>query len=212
MNPAAAREECLALMRALEIRPVHVEHVARLALQLFDQLGGVHQLGPRERSILEAAAWLHDIGHRSPVKEEGHHKESARMIREHSWRHLHPETVEVVAQVARYHRKSVPDLAHKDFLILDDGGREVVRRLAALLRLADALDRNHAQIIQGVVVEVEPARLVLHLKIGGPMLREMTGPIQREVMAARLKGDLAMTVFGRRLAFMVDGEELMKES
>ena len=76
-----ARVEILALMQEFENRPVHVSHVAQLALQLFDGLRELHQLGERERLFLEAAGHLHDIGHKYDNVGEGHHKESARMIR-----------------------------------------------------------------------------------------------------------------------------------
>ena len=63
MNEAAARAEVLALMRQLEIRPIHVQHVAGLVLQLFDGLAGLHGLGPCECLFFEAAGCFHDIGH-----------------------------------------------------------------------------------------------------------------------------------------------------
>src|SRR5688572_27296855 len=115
-------------MRAKELRPVHVLHVVGLALQLFDQLAGLHGLGPRERLWLEAAGYLHDIGHERVPTGEGHHKESARLIREHPWQHFTPAEVEVIAQVARYHRKSLPEMSHEEFRRLPDWERRVVQR------------------------------------------------------------------------------------
>src|SRR5262245_37982265 len=117
MSETAARDEALAFMRELELRPVHVEHVARLAMQLFDQLVELHGLGPRERLQLEAAALLHDIGQaRDPQGQDpqagGHHKRAARLIRERRWTHFSPAEVEVIAQLARYHRKAMPETAH----------------------------------------------------------------------------------------------------
>jgi exopolyphosphatase / guanosine-5'-triphosphate,3'-diphosphate pyrophosphatase len=187
-------------MREKELRPVHVQHVATLALQLFDQLVELHGLGGRERLMLEAAGNLHDIGHGNIVVGEGHHKESARLIREHPWRSFNPHEVEIIAQVARYHRKSMPELAHDEFRALPDWDRHIVRRLAAMLRLADSLDRNHTQLVQSVRVELPTNRVVFHL--------EVTGPVMREVRAAQLKGDLAQAVFQRDLVFLVDGEEV----
>src|SRR5689334_18209396 len=120
-------------MREKESRPVHVQHVAMLALQLFDQLVELHGLGGRERLMLEAAGHLHDIGHGTILTGEGHHKESARLIREHPWKSFNPQEVEIIAQVARYHRKSIPELSHDEFRGLADWDRRVVLRLAALL-------------------------------------------------------------------------------
>src|SRR5438477_13095773 len=78
-----ALEEVLALMQTMETRPLHVTHVTNLALQLFDGLSSLHGLGERERVLLEAAGYLHDIGHQFDYLGTGHHKESARLIREH---------------------------------------------------------------------------------------------------------------------------------
>src|SRR6266853_948719 len=103
----SAREEVLSLMRAMESQPLHVAHVTQLALQLFDGLLLLHGLGERERLILEAAGYLHDIGHQFDYLKTGHHKESARMIREHPWTMFSPLETELIAQVARYHRKSM---------------------------------------------------------------------------------------------------------
>jgi len=190
----------VALMRDKEARPVHVQHVAMLALQLFDQLVELHGLGDRERLLLEAASHLHDIGHGIVVTGEGHHKESARLIREHPWTSFIPQEVEIFAQVARYHRKSIPEMAHEEFRALPDWGRRIVQRLAAMLRLADSLDRNHTQLVQSIRVELPTNRMVFHL--------EVIGPVIREVRAAQLKGDLARAVFQRDLIFLVGGEEV----
>jgi exopolyphosphatase/guanosine-5'-triphosphate,3'-diphosphate pyrophosphatase len=199
MNESAAREEILALMREKEARPVHVQHVAMLALQLFDQLVELHGLGDRERLFLEAAGCLHDIGHGIAVTGEGHHKESARLIREHPWQSFTPPEVEVIAQVARYHRKSIPELSHDEFRALADWDRRIVQRLAALLRLADSLDRNHTQLVQRVRVELPINQIVLHL--------EASGTVLREVRAAQIKGDLAQAVFQRDIVLIV-GDDL----
>ncbi len=200
MNEAAAREEILEFMREAEARPAHVGHVARLALQLFDQLAAMHGLGARERLLLEAAAHLHDIGHRGTTPGAGHHHESARMIRERPWKQFNRSEVEVIAQVARYHRKAMPEMAHEEFKSLTEWDRRVVQRLAALLRLADAFDRSHAQHIEQVIVELPVNRIIFRL--------ESAGPVLREVQAANLKGDLARAVFQRDLVFIFDDEEM----
>jgi len=198
MNDSAARAEFLALMTELEIRPIHVRHVARLALQLFDGLAGLHGLGARERLLLEAASHLHDIGHRSENPALGHHHESARMIRQHGWQNFTPPEVELIAQIARYHRKSMPEMEHEEFRKLRDWDRRLVQRLAALLRLADSLDKTHAQIIQSVGIDLPVNRIIFRI--------EASGPVVHEVRAAIRKGDLAMAVFQRDLFFMVGNE------
>lgn len=200
MNESASRDEFLAFVHQMEARPAHVQHVAGLALHLFDQLAGLHGLGAPERLLLDAAAHLHDIGHRSATPGAGHHHESARMIREFPWKCFTAPEVEIIAQVARYHRKSMPEMSHDEFKALSEWDRRVVQRLAAILRLADAFDRSHAQHIEGVVVELPVNRIVFRL--------ESTGPVLREVQAAHLKGDLARAVFQRDLVFMFGDEEV----
>jgi exopolyphosphatase/guanosine-5'-triphosphate,3'-diphosphate pyrophosphatase len=195
MNETAAREEILALMREFENRPGHVSHVANLALQLFDGFVSLHGLGAGERLLLEGAGHLHDIGHKFDNVGEGHHKESARMIREHGWRQFTPPQVAIMAQVARYHRKSPPELKHEEFAALPEPDRQVVEKLSAILRLADSLDRNHEQMVKGITTEVLPDRIIIHM--------EAEGPVLREVMAAHKKADLALSVFKRKLVFMV---------
>lgn len=195
------REEILALMREMENRPLHVQHVSRLALQLFDGLAPLHGLGERERLMLEAAGHLHDIGHQFDYLGTGHHKESARLIRERAWKSFGQLEVEIIAQVARYHRKSMPELDHPEFRALSDWDRRIVQQLSALLRLADALDRSHVQLVQGVQVEVRPNQIVLHL--------DAVEPVSREVKSALIKGDLAVAIFQRDLLFMINDEEIM---
>jgi len=204
LKGANAREEALAFMRELERRPVHVEHVARLAGQLFDELAELHGLGPRERLLLEAAALLHDIGQGADPFAEEHHHRSARLIRERRWTHFTPQEVEIFAQVARYHRKAMPEMAHDEFRALPAWDRRVVQRLAALLRLADSFDRTHQQLVRQVRVEVRPNQLIFHLDVKGPPLRE--------VKSAHGKGDLAQAVFQRDLVFMVGNEVIAPPS
>src|SRR5688572_19682546 len=193
MNIQSAREEVLALMQALEEEPHHVLHVALLAVHLFDELEDLHGLGDHDRVILEAAATLHDIGWSAAPSGRGHHRESARIIREHGWQNFSPETVTLIAQVARYHRKSPPDLEHEDFAALAPAERRRVQLLAALLRIADGLDRSHQQRITHLSAEISPGRVVIHLTFDRP--------VTREVAAAAKKANLARTVFQREIIF-----------
>ena len=194
----AAREEALALMHSMEAHPLHVTHVISLALQIFDGLSSLHGLGQRERLLLEAAGYLHDIGHQFDHLGTGHHKESARIIREQGWKNFSSEEVSMFALVARYHRKSLPEMKDPIFAALYSRPRRVVQILAAILRIADALDRNHEQFVTRLRAEVRPSQIVFHLEAAGPVLRE--------VLTAQKKGDLARDVFHRELVFMLGNE------
>ena len=198
MNVADARDEVLALMQALEEEPHHVQHVAVLAVQLFDALEELHSLGDHDRFILEAAALLHDIGWSVAHDGPGHHRESARLIREHRWKNLGDETSELTAQVARYHRKSPPDLEHEEFAALSPAERHRVQQLAALLRIADGLDRGHQRHVTGVSAGILSDTLTIRL--------HSTHPCSREIGAATKKADLAAAVFHRAITFAVVSE------
>jgi exopolyphosphatase/guanosine-5'-triphosphate,3'-diphosphate pyrophosphatase len=145
-------QEARRLMEQLEAEPPHVLQVARLSLALFDGLEELHRLQPSSRLLLETAALLHDIGWSRSPSGRKHHKHSASIIREHRWQSLPPKQVEILALIARYHRKSLPHDGHEDFAGLNVGQQEVVQGCAALLRIADALDRSHTQPVEKLKV------------------------------------------------------------
>jgi exopolyphosphatase / guanosine-5'-triphosphate,3'-diphosphate pyrophosphatase len=192
-NSAAARREILAVVQRLEEEPEHVLHVSSLALQLFDELLDWHHFGDRERLLLEAAAALHDIGWGVARDGAGHHKHSARLIREQTWKHLTGEDVNLIAQIARYHRKSPPKSKHGDFAALTKDQKRTVRTLAALLRVADGLDRRHLQLVREVRVRVRESAVVFKL--------EAPRPVSVEKAAGEKKGDLLRNLTGRKLLF-----------
>lgn len=194
MNVDAARAEVLALMQALEEESHHVQQVSRLAVQLFDELVDLHGLGDHDRLLLESAALLHDIGWSVARDGKGHHRESARLIREHSWTVFNAESVTILAQVARYHRKSMPTLEHEEFAALSPAERQRVQQLAALLRIADGLDRSHQQLVKELAVELQPGRLILRLTT--------SRAASRELAAAEKKADLACSVFQSEINFI----------
>ena len=194
MNVDAARAEVLALMQALEEEPHHVQQVSRLAVQLFDALDDLHHLSDHDRLLLEAAGLLHDIGWSVARDGKGHHRESARLIREHSWTVFNAESVTILAQVARYHRKSVPTLEHEEFAALSPAERLRVQQLAAFLRIADGLDRSHQQLVKGLAVELQPGRIIVRLAAERAASRELAG--------ADKKADLARSVFQQEIEFI----------
>jgi exopolyphosphatase/guanosine-5'-triphosphate,3'-diphosphate pyrophosphatase len=149
----------------------HAELVARFATQLFDDLASVHAFGARERLLVQAAALLHDIG--DYVRYDGHHKHSYYLVMHAEILGLLPEERAVVANIARYHRKSAPDIDHPNFRELDKVSRGKVRALAAILRLADALDREHRGKVEDVHAEVDRSKRSVVLRLGGRADREL---------------------------------------
>jgi len=154
---------CLRLGRKYELDEAHAVAVDRFAAQLFDDLWSIHGLAPRDRLLLRVAATLHDIG--DFVRYDGHHKHSQYIIQHSDIMGLSPEERTIVANVARYHRKGLPDPAHPSFRELDKDARARVRTLAGILRVADALDREHLGKVRAVRAEVDEGRrrVVLHL-------------------------------------------------
>ena len=151
-TPQARRRRVLAacarLGRRYQFDEAHGTLVQNLAGQLFDDLRDVHAMGDRDRLLLRAAAMLHDVG--DFVRYDGHHKHSYYLILHSDIMGLTPDERAIVANVARYHRKSTPDPSHPNFRDLDKDARGKVRGLAAILRIADALDREHLGKVDGV--------------------------------------------------------------
>ena len=161
-------QESLALRARYDEEPTHSDQVAKLALELYDGLQDWHAFAARQRELLHSAALLHDIGWSQTPDGKGHHKESARLIREYKWKHLLPDEMEFVAQVARYHRKAPPQLDHEEFQALKASAQKSVLILGGILRLADALDRTHSARIAGIgSVELEKNAITVRVKPNG---------------------------------------------
>ncbi len=148
----------------------HAKTVARFAGKLFDLTRRLSQLSEEDRLLLEVAALLHDIG--QYVSASGHHKHSFYILQSSPLIGLNPLQRQVVANVARYHRKSLPNMNHIPFKALPPAERKRVEKLAALLRLADALDVEHAGKVAGFSFRKRKRGLVMRLRGGGDMLLE----------------------------------------
>ncbi len=156
---AAITDACLRLGRRYHFDEQHGLLVARFATRLFDDLQARHKLAPRDRLLLSAAALLHDVG--DFIRYEGHHKHSYYLIAHSDLMGLSPLERELVANVARYHRKSPPSVEHENFRALTREDRAKVKALAAILRIADALDREHRTKIGDITTRIEGDTLVI---------------------------------------------------
>jgi exopolyphosphatase / guanosine-5'-triphosphate,3'-diphosphate pyrophosphatase len=128
----------------------HARHVQRLSLQLFDAIGPRIGLTAVDRQILADAALLHDVGYH--INYENHHKHSYHLIIHADMLGMSPEEQVAIANVARYHRGAAPKRKHPNFGMLDRGLRRRIRKLAALLRVADGFDRGHIGAVDRVKV------------------------------------------------------------
>jgi exopolyphosphatase/guanosine-5'-triphosphate,3'-diphosphate pyrophosphatase len=164
-------EACMRIGRHYHFDEAHARCVCRFATQLFDDLLAVHAFDERDRLLLRAAAILHDIG--DYVHYSGHHKHSYYLIQHADIMGLTPEERAIVANIARYHRKGPPDPTHPNVRELSKEARGKVRGLAAILRLADALDREHKQKIETVRAAIDRGAGRVTLFLSGGKDREL---------------------------------------
>lgn len=150
---------CIALGRRCNFEEEHCRQDALLAVEIFDQTVDLHGLGDEHRDLLYCAGLLHDIGYVEGYW--GHHKTAYKLILQADLPGLDDREKQIVANVARYHRGSLPKMKHKGFAALDPEDREIVRMLGAMLRLADGLDRGHMDAVRGLDVWLEGDRLVV---------------------------------------------------
>jgi exopolyphosphatase/guanosine-5'-triphosphate,3'-diphosphate pyrophosphatase len=188
-----ARRSALDLMAACDEDPVHSEHVAKLALELFDATAAQHQLGPDARALLEAAALLANVG--LVISHGKHHKHSYYLIR-NSDRLVGftDQEIEVVAQIARYHRKSAPKPSHAEWAALDEDDQRIVTMCAAVLRVAIGLDRSHRQLVRGLEVVADEDRLSIGVRTERP-----DADLSLELYAAAERSGLLADLLGRSI-------------
>jgi exopolyphosphatase/guanosine-5'-triphosphate,3'-diphosphate pyrophosphatase len=142
----------------------HCEQVATLALQIFDSLKVRFGLPASGRDVLQAAALLHDIGYL--ISHSKHHKHAYHLIMHGDLPGFSPHEVELIANVARYHRRAFPKKSHENLARLPADERRLIARLSGILRIADGLDRTHSQSVTGVKVRALGNRLRLGIEAG----------------------------------------------
>lgn len=158
----------------------HAEKVAGLALSLFDQLQPLHRLPMRYRELLRFGAMLHDLGYH--ISHLDHHKHSYYLIRNGELKGFDDQEIEIIANIARYHRKERPKKSHYSFSNLEKAHRRAVRRLSVLLRIANALDRTHYSVVDAVVCRVRGGLVELFI--------HATGDAELELWTARRRAQL----------------------
>jgi exopolyphosphatase/guanosine-5'-triphosphate,3'-diphosphate pyrophosphatase len=179
------------LLRRGNAEVLHAAHVARLALDLFDRTHALHQLTATEREWLQFGSLLHDVG--CYVGYAKHQRHSYYLITHGDLTGFSAEEVEVMASLARYHKGGGPKESHENWQRLDAYLRPVVEKLAALLRIADGLDRSHRQTVTAVSCRVRSRRVEFEVAA--------RSDCEAELSAARKKADLFERVFDRRAVF-----------
>jgi exopolyphosphatase / guanosine-5'-triphosphate,3'-diphosphate pyrophosphatase len=173
----------------------HGRHVTLLATRLFDELREEHRLGDRERLLLKVAALLHDIG--VYVSLRAHHKHSQYVLAASQIFGLSSEETAIVSNIARYHRRGMPQESHVPYMALDRQDRLLVNKLAAMLRVANALDAEHAQKVRDLRIIRRGTTWTLEL--------ECTGDVTLERLVATARADMFTETFGRQLVVQPAG-------
>ena len=194
--PDVRKRNILSLARRCHVPETHALHVAALALRLFDQTTPLHGFGQREREWLECAAILHDIGYM--INPRQHHKHAYYLIKNSDLSGFTADEIDLIANIARYHRRAVPHRKHDDFTALPERSQRTVKILSALLRIADALDRSQFSVVQNVDVQVGKTVVVV---------LQVSGDAELEIWAARGRSDLFESVFKRPVQFTVKSHE-----
>ena len=205
-DPGAARERSVReFAERCHFEEPHALHVQRLALRLFDALGPRLGCDPADRETLADAALLHDTGYH--INYDKHHKHSYHLIVHAELLGITPAEQIVVANVARYHRGAAPRKKHSNFGSLDGALRDQIRRLAAILRVADGFDRGHV----GAVGELKVRWMKRAIRIT-PVPARGAGQLRLELWGAHRKSQLLAKLAGVPVEIVgADGAVLSSE-
>jgi exopolyphosphatase/guanosine-5'-triphosphate,3'-diphosphate pyrophosphatase len=140
----------------------HCEHVANLALQIFDGIRNRYRLPAAGRDVLQAAALLHDIGYL--ISHSKHHKHTYHLIMHGDLPAFAPHEVELIANVARYHRRAFPKKSHPNLARMTREDRQLIGQLSGILRIADGLDRTHSSSVTAIKTRLVAGRLRLDIE------------------------------------------------
>jgi exopolyphosphatase/guanosine-5'-triphosphate,3'-diphosphate pyrophosphatase len=202
-DPRALRYAAVAgLARRCNSDPEHTKHVTRLALRLFDETRALHGLDDDDREMLEHAARLHDIGQH--VSRKGHHRHAAYLVENGELRGFEPSEIAFLAALVRHHRRGEPKSSEARYAALDDDDRLRLRKLAALFRVADGLDRGRRGVVEDLRATVGADLVVLRLTTNGDPELELWG--------ARRRRELFEKVFDRELELTVVSPRAVEHS
>lgn len=191
------RDSVLEFARSCRFDESHSTQVSRLAKQIFTAVASRNQLTDQHERLLEAGALLHDIGYF--ISYDRHHKHSYHLIRHANLFGFTPREREIIANLARYHRKAKPKKSHENFYRLNTEDQVLVRKLGGILRLADGLDRRRNR--QVSEIECKLRKHIFELKIFG------ANDLSVELYGARSKGKLFEAAFGYHLVVTTEEDK-----
>ena len=153
--------DVFAIGRRFGYEESHAIQTANMAEKIFDELTKIYNLKRRHRTLLSAAALLHDVGYH--ISHEAHHKHSLYLIKNSEMTGFSESEKTLIAHIARYHRKSFPKHTHFEFMALSKKGRNIVWKLSSILRLADGLDRGYESRVTDINITQDGKNVILTL-------------------------------------------------
>ncbi len=174
------KRSVMELVHRCDWHEAHSRHVAKLALQLFDHFGKGLGLSNTDRELLEYAAYMHDIGYH--ISHRKHHKHALYIIRNADLKGFEENEVEIMANVARYHRRSTPKARHPLYKALAKPDKDRVTKLSAILRIADGLDRSHYQNVRGMDIEKTKKEIIITLRTESDADLEIWGAMRKNAL------------------------------
>jgi exopolyphosphatase/guanosine-5'-triphosphate,3'-diphosphate pyrophosphatase len=199
--PDVRRRSTIELAERCNWEADHSRQVAKLALALFDQTVAIHGLGDREREWLEFASLLHDIGNH--ISYQKHHRHSYYLIKHGDLRGFEPDEIEIIALVARYHRRAQPARSHIGMDSLPHKLHKTVKVLAAFLRIAETLDRSQHGVVRRLEVKDRAGSIRLDVYA--------VGDCELEVWAANKQLSALESALKRQVRIVAHHEEDTEE-
>ena len=184
--PEPRRRSVFELLRKCDWHEKHSTHVAKMALQLFDELQEKLGLPDEDRELLEYASYMHDIGYY--ISHRKHHKHALYIIRHADLKGFTEEEINIMANVSRYHRRSTPAKRHKRFRKLDKPVQKRVKKLSGILRVADGLDRSHYQNVQKLEIDNSEDIIRLYITTEGEPELEIWGAMRKSHLFEKVTG------------------------
>lgn len=184
--PDPRRRSVFELLRKCDWHENHSRHVTTTALRIFDHLREELDLEAGDRDLLEYASLMHDIGYH--ISQKKHHKHALYLIRHADLRGFREEEIEVMANVARYHRKSTPKKRHKHYRKLEKPLRRKIEKLSGILRIADGMDRSHYQNVRDLEIGIDQKEIHIHLFTQADPQLEIWGAMRKRHLFEEVTG------------------------
>lgn len=184
--PDPRRRSVFELLRKCSWHELHSTHVTNMALKLFDTLQDELKLPDQDRELLEYAGYMHDIGYY--ISHRKHHKHALYLIRHADLHGFKDEEIQIMANVARYHRRSTPKSRHKYYDRLDKSVKGRVRKLSGILRVADGLDRSHYQNVKNLDIDISDDEITLYITTEADPELEIWGAMRKRQLFEEVTG------------------------